>query len=278
MGLFADHALAQRIESAEAQGGREWARACARLFAEAGIAWEEVAGGCAVFGGVGSPTTQVQGMGVAQPVTEDDLDGLEDFYRRRGSPTRILACPHAERSLFELTAKRGYRLAEMENVLARPLPSEAVDETPAAQLTVRRAEPFEAGVWARTVATGFLEVQAALFPDRVAEVDPKFLEMFLAAFETQDNHCFMTMADGVPAGGGSVSIYDGVALMNGASTVSRFRHRGGHRALYHARLALAAAAGCDLARVVTQPGSTSQRNAERGGFSVVYTRAALLRA
>jgi hypothetical protein len=30
--------------------------------------------------------------------------------------------------------------------------------------------------------------------------------------------------------------------------------------------------GCDLAMMVTQPGSESQRNAERNGFRIAYTR------
>ena len=36
-------------------------------------------------------------------------------------------------------------------------------------------------------------------------------------------------------------------------------------------------AACDLARVLTQPGSGSQRNAEHKGLQVVYTRAAMAR-
>jgi hypothetical protein len=34
----------------------------------------------------------------------------------------------------------------------------------------------------------------------------------------------------------------------------------------------AADMGCDLAMMVTQPGSDSQRNAERNGFRIAYTR------
>jgi hypothetical protein len=30
--------------------------------------------------------------------------------------------------------------------------------------------------------------------------------------------------------------------------------------------------GCDLAMIVVQPGSDSQRNAQRKGFRIVYTR------
>jgi hypothetical protein len=43
-------------------------------------------------------------------------------------------------------------------------------------------------------------------------------------------------------------------------------------ALLHERLARAAEAGCDLAVCLAQPGSTSQRNIVRKGFTVLYKR------
>lgn len=43
-----------------------------------------------------------------------------------------------------------------------------------------------------------------------------------------------------------------------------------------ARLADAAAAGCDLAVITVQPGSRSQHNAQRRGFDLLYTRATLV--
>jgi hypothetical protein len=51
-----------------------------------------------------------------------------------------------------------------------------------------------------------------------------------------------------------------------------------HRALLSARLAEAAAAGCDIAVVTTQPGSRSQQNVQRQGFDPLYTRAILVKA
>ena len=36
-------------------------------------------------------------------------------------------------------------------------------------------------------------------------------------------------------------------------------------------------AGCDVAVIVTQPGSTSQQNAQRRGFGLLYTRAVLVK-
>jgi hypothetical protein len=68
-----------------------------------------------------------------------------------------------------------------------------------------------------------------------------------------------------------------LAVLGGASTLPTFRRRGLQTALQHARLKLAARDGCDLAMTITQPGSTSQRNAERRGFCVAYTRCKLIR-
>src|SRR5262249_13830144 len=68
-----------------------------------------------------------------------------------------------------------------------------------------------------------------------------------------------------------------VALLCGATTLPAFRRRGVQTALLHARLRDAAAAGCTVAAVTTQPGSRSQANAQRQGFAVLYTRAILSR-
>jgi len=48
-------------------------------------------------------------------------------------------------------------------------------------------------------------------------------------------------------------------------------------ALLAARLEIASAAGCDVAVVVTQPGSKSQENVQRQGFDLLYARAILVR-
>jgi hypothetical protein len=51
-----------------------------------------------------------------------------------------------------------------------------------------------------------------------------------------------------------------------------------HAALHHARLDLARSLGCDLAAQGAQPGSVSERNALRRGFTIAYTRAHMKRA
>jgi predicted acetyltransferase len=63
-----------------------------------------------------------------------------------------------------------------------------------------------------------------------------------------------------------------VALLAGACTIPEYRNRGAQRALLQARLRYGAERGCDLAMMVAAPGSASQRNAERQGFRIAYTR------
>ena len=67
-----------------------------------------------------------------------------------------------------------------------------------------------------------------------------------------------------------VSIYDGVTL--GASTIPEARNQGAQLALLDARLRYGASHGCDIAMMCAEPGSSSQRNAERQGFRIAYTR------
>jgi hypothetical protein len=65
--------------------------------------------------------------------------------------------------------------------------------------------------------------------------------------------------------------------MAGAATAAAHRRHGIQNALLSARLADATSAGCDLAVIVTQPGSRSHQNAQRRGFHLLYTRAVLVK-
>lgn len=81
----------------------------------------------------------------------------------------------------------------------------------------------------------------------------------------------------MPAGAASLRLDDGLAQLCGAATLPPFRRRGIQAALLRVRLAEARQAGCDLAVVTTQPGSKSQANAMRQGFSVLYARVVLVK-
>jgi GNAT superfamily N-acetyltransferase len=109
------------------------------------------------------------------------------------------------------------------------------------------------------------------------EISPEFLALFISTYHAAGAFFFIAEVDGVPAGGGMLSIHQEVASLGGAGTLPEFRNRGVQKALLVARLALAAESGCVLAMVATMPGSGSQRNVERQGFRVVYTRTKFLK-
>jgi N-acetylglutamate synthase-like GNAT family acetyltransferase len=88
---------------------------------------------------------------------------------------------------------------------------------------------------------------------------------------------YLARIDGVAAGEAALSINDNLALLAGSGTAPPFRGRGVQKALVQRRLHDACQAGCDFAVVVTAPGSRSQDNVMRRGFTLLYARAILVK-
>jgi hypothetical protein len=84
--------------------------------------------------------------------------------------------------------------------------------------------------------------------------------------------CIFAELDGDPVAGAVLRCHEGVALFGGACTVPEARKQGAQRALIEARMRIAISQECDLAMMWAQPGSASQRNAERHGYRIAYTR------
>jgi GNAT superfamily N-acetyltransferase len=84
--------------------------------------------------------------------------------------------------------------------------------------------------------------------------------------------CFIAERDGKPIATAALFMHEGTALLAGASTIPEGRRQGAQNVLLDTRLQVAASHGCDLAMMVAAPGSASQRNAERQGFRIAYTR------
>jgi len=254
--IFADAMLARRIEAAEAANSR----GCA---ARPGAAVLEAAGGCAIFVGADSPLTQAVGLGLNGPVSESEIAAIETFFRSRGAPVSIDLCPLADPTLLEVLAKRRYHPTEFNNVLVKRLAGAEITLTP----RVRRAVAGEGDLWSHTVGRGFFE-QTELTHDE--------MEVGRDVFAMPGALCYLAVTETAePAGGGALSIRDGLATLFADSTVTTFRRRGLHRELISARVNEALAQGCDTATASTLPGSGSQRNYERLGFEVVYTKVTL---
>ena len=266
---FVDLDLARRLEMAEANAGKECAKALQRMQPDFPVAIEEIGGGIAVFAGVESPVTQAIGVGLNGAVTDEELDRLEEFFRSRGTPAAIELCPLVEMSIYERFAKREFRLLEVSNVLFRDLNAGAVFAKPATNgVVVRAATDDEAKLWTQTVAQGFAEH----YP-----VTEAMLEVMEGFFHRADACSMLAVVDGEVAGGAAVAAREGVCGLFGASTLAAFRRRGVQKELLAARLAWALERGCDVACSIAQPASISHRNIERFGFRVAYTRTKLIR-
>ena len=258
-----DLALARRLERCEAHANRRFVESRARRVPDIGATWIEAGGAYALFDGVGSPLTQTFGLGVFEPVTPAVLDTIEAFFGSRGADTFHEVSPLADPSALALLNERGYRPCEFTAVLFQPLPAAGPSGALPPDTEVRLVREDERDAWAATALQGWSE-----FPE-VLEFVSSFGPTAAAA---EDAYQFMAVQRGTPIATGSLSIHGDVALLAGASTVPGARGQGAQRALLAARLAHASAQGCSVAMMGASPGSGSQRNAERSGFRIAYTR------
>ena len=273
--LFCDIDMAARIEWAEAQLiALASASATRRRTDTAGFV-TRVAGGVASFVEAGSPFNKVAGLGFHGTPCAADLDAIEQAFAARGEPVQIELAHLADPSIGELLTGRGYRLVSFENVLGLALRDEPERVTPPG-IEIRLSGDDEFEAWLDVVVDGAAHPDTQGVPtheDFPRDIVEKAERDFVAAGVRP----YLALRDGAFAGGGSLHMADGVAQLTGAATAPEHRRRGVQTALLSARLADAAAAGCDVAVVTTQPGSKSQQNVQRRGFDVLYTRAILLK-
>jgi len=261
------HHLARRLESAEAQDGVGCVTAQILLDPYAGAICEPLAGGKMLFAGADSPLTHALGLGFERAFTDDDAAGMEEFFHSRGSAISVDVSPYADPSLPEILSKRHYRLSEFTTVLVRQIALGEQLQQMADQPSARLALPCEAEAYGDTVVRGFFGRD---------EVTAEERNLGRVLFAIPGTLAYFAEFDGVVAGCGQMGIHSGVATCFGDSTLVAYRRRGAHAAVIRARLAAAAAHGCDLITAGTLPGSVSQRDYERQGFHVAYTKATMV--
>ncbi len=225
-----------------------------------------IAGGGAFFFGPMSPLSQAIGVGMQGPVSSDDFSELEGFFLSRGAPVAISLCPLADPSVLARLAERRYRITQFEHTLIRDLHAGELATVPSRDL-VRPASKEESKLWVRTAMEGFQEESGDFEGMR---------DLFEVLFAARDTTAYLGWQDGRAVACGAVAIgHLEAALFFSDTTLCGYRRRGIQSSLIAARLAQAIAAGCKLAVASTSPGSSSQRNYERAGFRVAYTKAIL---
>ncbi|HET6863558.1 MAG TPA: GNAT family N-acetyltransferase [Pyrinomonadaceae bacterium] len=260
---FVDIDLARRLEQTEAMGNVKFIEARIKAFPDRGATWRRIGGTFAMFDAVGSPLTQTFGLGMFQPVTNDDMDQLERFFHDRGSDVFHEVSPLADPSAMDLLNERRYRPIELTSVMFRPITTDLrLDATRNDLIAVRLINDDEEDLWAQTAADGWNE-----YP----ELRDFLLELGKVNAQSE-SLSFIAELKGKAIAAGALTINDDVALLAGASTIPEFRRNGAQLALLEDRLRYGAGHGCNTAMIAARPGSASQRNAERHGFRIAYTR------
>ena len=272
---FSDLHLARRLERTEAQSNIDFVEARARAFPESLAQHIEVAGAHAMFDGIDSPLTQTFGLGMEQAPTAADLERLETFFKDLGAPVFHEVSPLADPNMLNLLNDRGYEPFEFTSVMFQPIAVSSIEGPgvePAAGasklgnprgLTAHVIGADENELWAQISARGWSESP---------EIGVFMLTFSRVSASKTSGHGFIAEFDGEAIAAGGLTIHAGVALLAGASTVPEGRRKGAQNALLAARLHFAVKNGCDIAMMCALPGSASQRNAERQGFRIAYTR------
>lgn len=265
MTIFSDKELSQKLERTEARSNADFVETRQRLSPDSGAEWIEVAGAYAMFDGVQSPLTQTFGLGLFEEITDAEIDRLEEFFKKHGAPVFHEVSPMADASLIALLNQRGYQPVELTSVMFRPL---VMENLPVGQLnpqiTTRVIESDEVDIWAQTAADGWSTEMPGMgdFMFQFCRIGAQCAGAFP----------YIAELDGKPISTGALLIYEDAALLAGASTIPEGRKQGAQSALLSARLSHAAGAGCTMAIIGASPGSQSQRNAEKNGFRIAYTR------
>lgn len=271
--MFVDTRFASRIERAEAlllrsvvEPNLASARAPRALFRDLGSS----------FVGYlrrGSPLNKVIGIGLDAPFDETALAGIEAAMQAREEPTRVELSTLAGAEVSMRLLSRGYRLLGFEHVLVRALTSASTPAT--ANVRVERVRDATTHTWRRVSLEAVSASDATGTPVETHSNDVMVaaVDDFLAARGLER---YLAYVGDAVAGAASLWLHEDIAVLTGCATLSAWRRRGAHGALIAARLSAARARGAEFAIVTTAPGSQSQANAMRHGFSLAYARAILV--
>ena len=270
--FFVDAAVARRIEQAEVRLVTAGGRAAQRRRDDTLVV--PLAGGVAVFSGDGSPFDKVAGLGF-EPLDEDALAAFEDAVLARGGAVQVELCTRGDPQVAQTLSVRGYALTGFEDVLGLPL---AATTPETGDLAVERAAPHEVDLWIDTLVTGFATPDVEGVPSHESFAREVIVRAMRDLLSAPGVVPYLARRGGAVVGGASMRLDDGIAQLAGAATLPAHRRRGVQTALTRVRLADAARAGMELATVTTLPGSKSQQNSTRQGFSLLFTRAVLVKA
>lgn len=235
-----------------------------------------VGGSFAVLGDAASPFNKLIGLGFDGLPDPDELNEIERVHAAERARLQVELATLADPAVGRLLTERGYRLAGFENVLARRLVD--IPAVASGAIAVTEAGGGDTDRWIAAMIEAFMRPDVFDGPESHESFDRATLERAYRCFAAVPGSSrLLARLNGTLAGGASLYLSGGTALLCGAGTLPESRRRGVQSTLLYTRLARARDAGCDLAVVTTQPGSKSQENVQKAGFELIYSRAILLK-
>ncbi|WP_306212946.1 GNAT family N-acetyltransferase [Actinoplanes sp. RD1] len=172
------------------------------------------------------------GFGVTEPVTDELVGAVVEFYREHGNDRAAIQIAPSLRPANWDEITRRYGLRQGNSVVKHAARPAEVGTAP----TDLRVGPVPAGqavAWAELVLTCFGMPLGPL------------TEMLTASFGSPEFHPFGAWAGARLVGAANLFVRDGVASLNTGATHPDFRGRGAQSALIAARAAKAAELGCE---------------------------------
>lgn len=276
--ILADIDLALRIEQFEADGTKAIGEAVVRHNPDARPFVHPLGRGIAVYAVPGSPFNKIIGVGFDEALEGRLLEAIERSYFERGCCVQAEIATLANPAVQAHFTAGGYLLQGFENVLGRIVDGSELVLPEIPDVRIEIVQPGDLDTWIDVVVSGFEHPDVTGAGSGVPLPPRGAIEETFAYFTETPGFCaYLARIGGAAAGGGGLRTGEGIAQLCGASTLPAHRRRGVQAALLRRRLCDALSAGCDLAIMTAQPGSRSHFNAQRQGFSLLYSRAVLVK-
>ncbi len=258
--------LSKLIELAEGSMGAHFVKTRSEIFSQYTGACINSDGAIAIYDELNSPLNQTFGMGLSNSHNEKTLAQMEQFFEKKNVPCFHEISPYAGPRFLEMLCKRNYYPVELSNVFYKRLDSignEDMERIPEIEIVLANTPEL---------MTRWTSINSKAWSNDYPEIS-EFMKIVGKVNEANKNtECFFATYKGIPASAGALTIENGVAILNGAATLPEMRGLKIQSALIQARLKFAAQKNCAYSVVVVEVGSKSQRNVERNGFSLAYTR------
>jgi hypothetical protein len=276
--ILADTELGARIDQVEARLSTALAEAVQRRNPRSDAFALAIGRGAAVYAGADSPANKIIGIGFEGIPEGRILDEMERRYFERNSPVQAEVSTLAKHDFHACLSRRGYVLRGFEDVLGLELADEIAEPRNSGEMSVEPVTRDALPAWMEAIITGFGHPDETGAGSGVPVPPRRAIEEAFCRFaETPGFHPYLVRIGDAVAGGGGLRVDLGIGQLCGAATLPGFRRRGAQTALLRRRLRDALLMGCDLAVMTAQPGSKSHFNAQRQGFSLLYSRALLVK-